>query len=112
MIAARQPCCSSWLLIMGAMASGVWWPRSFCAQLANRGRFVIRYDHRDTGRSTNYGPGGATYSTETLAADALTILDAYNVETAHLLEVMSRRYEVVHVDGPAKLCMPRRDNPW
>ena len=73
------------LLIMGAMASGVWWPSSFCAQLAGRGRFVIRYDHRDTGRSTNYGPGGATYSTETLADDALRVLDAYNVESAHLV---------------------------
>jgi pimeloyl-ACP methyl ester carboxylesterase len=73
------------LLIMGAMASGVWWPRSFCAQLAKRGRFVIRYDHRDTGRSTSYGPGGATYSTETLADDALSVLDGYNIESAHVV---------------------------
>jgi pimeloyl-ACP methyl ester carboxylesterase len=73
------------LLIMGAMASGVWWPGSFCAQLAGAGRFVIRYDHRDTGRSTSYGPGEATYSTETLATDALAVLDAYNVESAHLV---------------------------
>jgi pimeloyl-ACP methyl ester carboxylesterase len=73
------------LLIMGAMASGVWWPRSFCAQLADRGRFTIRYDHRDTGRSTSYGPGGATYVTETLADDALAVLDAYHIESAHLV---------------------------
>ena len=72
------------LLLMGAMASGVWWPRPFCAQLAGRGRLVIRYDHRDTGRSTSYGPGRATYSTETLADDALSVLDAYNLECAHL----------------------------
>src|SRR5512144_119965 len=72
------------LLIMGAMASGVWWPRSFCAQLADRGRFVIRYDHRDTGASTSYGPGGARYSTETLADDARSVIDAYNVVSAHL----------------------------
>jgi pimeloyl-ACP methyl ester carboxylesterase len=72
------------LLIMGAMASGVWWPGSFCAQLAARGRFVIRYDHRDTGRSTNYGPGGATYSVESLADDALRVMDAYGIESAHL----------------------------
>jgi hypothetical protein len=38
------------LLIVGAMTSGVWWPASFRAQLAGLGRFVIRYDHRDTGR--------------------------------------------------------------
>lgn len=73
------------LLIMGAMASGAWWPREFCARLAERGRFVIRYDHRDTGRSTNYGPGGANYSTEMLADDALSILDAYNIGSAHLV---------------------------
>lgn len=71
------------LLLMGAMASGVWWPREFCAQLAGRGRFVIRYDHRDTGRSTSYGPGGATYTTETLADDALAVLDSYDIESAH-----------------------------
>jgi hypothetical protein len=34
-------------LIMGAMASGVWWPDEFCRRLAGRGRFVIRIDHRD-----------------------------------------------------------------
>jgi pimeloyl-ACP methyl ester carboxylesterase len=73
------------LLIMGAMASGVWWPSSFCVQLASRGRFVIRYDHRDTGRSISYGPGGATYSTETLADDALAVLNAHKIESAHLV---------------------------
>jgi pimeloyl-ACP methyl ester carboxylesterase len=73
------------LLVMGAMASGVWWPGPFCAQLASRGRLVIRYDHRDTGRSTSYGPGLATYSTETLADDALAVLDAHNIESAHLV---------------------------
>ncbi|QOY92019.1 alpha/beta hydrolase [Paludibaculum fermentans] len=70
---------------MGAMASGVWWPRAFCTELASRGRFVIRYDHRDTGRSTSYGPGGATYSTETLADDALSVLDAYRIPCAHFV---------------------------
>jgi pimeloyl-ACP methyl ester carboxylesterase len=73
------------LLIMGAMASGVWWPDAFCAQLASRGRFVIRYDHRDTGLSTSYQPGAAAYSTETLADDALSVLNAHNIETAHLV---------------------------
>lgn len=72
------------LLIMGAMASGVWWPRLFCEQVASRGRFVVRYDHRDTGRSKSYGPGGASYSTEMLADDALSVLDAYRIESAHL----------------------------
>lgn len=73
------------LLIMGAMASGVWWPAAFCARLADRGRFVIRYDHRDTGRSTSYPPGRTCYTTETLADDALAVLDGYQIGKAHLV---------------------------
>ncbi len=38
------------LLIMGQMASMLWWPDEFCRRLAGRGRYVIRYDNRDTGR--------------------------------------------------------------
>jgi pimeloyl-ACP methyl ester carboxylesterase len=70
---------------MGAMASGVWWPKPFCAQLAERGRFVIRYDHRDTGRSTSYTPGRTNYSVEVLADDALAVLDAHGVRDGHLV---------------------------
>ena len=72
------------LLIMGAMSSGVWWPEEFCRQLSSRGRFVIRYDHRDTGRSTCYEPGQLSYAVEDLADDALHVLDGYDIERAHL----------------------------
>jgi pimeloyl-ACP methyl ester carboxylesterase len=73
------------LLIMGATASSVWWPEEFCQQLADLDRFVIRYDHRDTGRSTSYEPGQSHYSIEDLADDALAILDAYQLKHAHLV---------------------------
>jgi pimeloyl-ACP methyl ester carboxylesterase len=63
----------------------VWWPKSFCAQLAAHDRFVIRYDHRDTGRSTSHTPGQLCYSVETLADDALAVLDAYGLPSAHLV---------------------------
>ena len=39
------------LLIMGANASGLAWPDALVARLAER-HWVLRYDHRDTGRST------------------------------------------------------------
>jgi pimeloyl-ACP methyl ester carboxylesterase len=76
---------STILLIMGAMASGVWWPEDFCRELAGRGRHVIRYDHRDTGRSTSYPPGPIPYSVEDLADDAVRVLDAYGIGRAHLV---------------------------
>ena len=93
------------LLIMGAMASGVWWPRAFCAQLAARGRFVIRYDHRDTGRSRSYGLGAATYTTETLADDALAVLEAYNIESAHLVGMSLGGYlsQLLALKAPARV---------
>ena len=70
------------LLIMGATASMLGWPDAFCTALAERGVHVIRFDHRDTGKSTAVPLGEATYSVEDLAADALAVLDAYGVETA------------------------------
>jgi hypothetical protein len=39
------------LLIMGGASSMDWWEDGFCERLAAGSRFVIRYDHRDTGRS-------------------------------------------------------------
>src|SRR5512134_1195087 len=73
------------LLIMGAMASGTWWPEDFCRQLAGRGRYVIRYDHRDTGESTSYEPGKAPYTVEDLADDAVAVLDASGIEREDLV---------------------------
>ncbi len=73
------------LLIMGAMASGVWWPEEFCRQLAERRRYVIRYDHRDTGKSTSYEPGHTPYTVEDLADDAIGILHAYGIVRSHLV---------------------------
>ena len=73
------------LLIMGAMASGVWWPEALCRQIAERGRFVIRYDHRDTGASTAGPPGRVGYSVEDLADDAVAVLDHYGRRAAHLV---------------------------
>ena len=50
------------LLIMGSSASMDWWEDEFCGRLAAGSRFVIRYDHRDTGRSVSYPPGAPQYT--------------------------------------------------
>lgn len=73
------------LLIMGAAASMLWWEDELCARIAAHGRFVIRFDHRDTGRSTSYPPGEPGYSFTDLAADAVGILDALGVARAHIV---------------------------
>lgn len=73
------------LLIMGVMASMLWWPDGFCEQLAAQGRFVIRYDNRDTGLSTTYDAGEASYSFDDMADDASRILDGYGLRSAHIV---------------------------
>jgi pimeloyl-ACP methyl ester carboxylesterase len=40
------------LLIMGLGGQMILWPDDFCAQLADRGFYVVRFDNRDIGRST------------------------------------------------------------
>jgi pimeloyl-ACP methyl ester carboxylesterase len=73
------------LLIMGGMASMLWWPEAFCRRLAAHGRYVIRYDNRDTGLSTKYPPGQSHYTIEDMVSDALRVLDAYSIATAHFI---------------------------
>jgi len=73
------------LLIMGAAASMLWWEAEMCERMAVGHRYVIRYDLRDTGRSTYYPPGDPGYSFTDLAGDAIGILDALDVPRAHVV---------------------------
>ncbi|RPK91356.1 MULTISPECIES: alpha/beta hydrolase [Streptomyces] len=71
------------LLVMGAQASGLGWPDELVELLAARHR-VIRYDHRDTGRST-WAFDDEPYPLTALAEDAVAVLDAFEVERAHVV---------------------------
>jgi pimeloyl-ACP methyl ester carboxylesterase len=75
------------LLVMGMGGSMLWWEEEFCRMLADEGRFVIRYDHRDTGRSVTYEPGRPGYTSSDLVADAAGVLDAYGIPAAHVVGV-------------------------
>src|ERR671925_2383640 len=75
------------LLVMGIGASLLWWEEGFCRLLAGAGRFVIRYDHRDTGRSVTYEPGRPEYTGADLTADAVGVLDGFGIPAAHLVGV-------------------------
>jgi pimeloyl-ACP methyl ester carboxylesterase len=73
------------LLISGAAESMDGWEPAWCAQLAAAGRRVVRYDHRDTGRSSSSLPGHPAHPASALSRDVLRILDALEVDRAHLV---------------------------
>ncbi|MEU4236733.1 alpha/beta hydrolase [Actinoplanes sp. NPDC026619] len=80
-----EPSDPALLLIAGGASSMDWWEDEFCRRLAAAGRHVIRYDHRDTGRSTSFPPGEPPYSGVDLAHDALGVLDALGIHKAHVV---------------------------
>ena len=79
------------LLVMGAGASMDWWEDDFCARLAAGPRYVIRYDHRDTGQSISYPPGAPGYTGDDLVADA--------DRRCSTRSAWARAHVVGHVDG-------------
>jgi pimeloyl-ACP methyl ester carboxylesterase len=80
-----DPAAPAVLLIMGANASMKRWPESVCRRIADEGRYVIRYDNRDTGRSSAFAPGKPDYDIRDLAKDASAVLDAYRIDRAHMV---------------------------
>jgi pimeloyl-ACP methyl ester carboxylesterase len=75
------------LLIAGGASSMLHWAEEFCARLAAGPRFVIRYDHRDTGRSVTYSPEAPRYTGRDLAEDAVGVLDTFGLATAHIVGI-------------------------
>ncbi len=73
------------LMVMGATASLVWWPDGLCQTLARSGCRVIRYDHRDTGRSTTLPPGECNYSLEDMVSDLWAVADGHALDRFHLV---------------------------
>jgi len=86
------------LLIMGLGTQMVAWREDFCRQLVDRGFFVIRYDNRDSGRSTSMKGRPITmremvtrrvkepaYTLEEMADDAVGLLDHLNIQQAHVV---------------------------
>ncbi len=98
------------LLIGGAAASMDWWEDEFCERLAAGRRFVIRYDHRDTGRSVSYEPGAPPYTGADLEADAVGVLDALGLDRAHVVGIsmggaLAQRVAVHHPDRVVSLTL-------
>jgi pimeloyl-ACP methyl ester carboxylesterase len=98
------------LLIGGMSASMDWWEEEFCERLAAGSRWVIRYDHRDTGRSVTYEPGDPRYTGRDLQNDAVGVLDALRLPRAHLVGIsmggaMAQLIVLDHPDRVASLIL-------
>lgn len=68
------------LLLIGTTVAS--WDDDFVARLA--GRFVVRYDQRDTGRSTTVDPDSPGYTLRDLVTDAVGVLDGLGAARAHV----------------------------
>ena len=90
------------LLVMGLGGPMTWWDPEFCRLLAERGFYVIRYDNRDTGRSSRIsgrinrrmimasfaGLSPKTpYTMQDLADDAFALLDHLGLDAAHVVGI-------------------------
>src|SRR5262245_20497922 len=96
-----NPADPAMLLVMGLSTQMVGWPDEFCEQLAGRGYYVVRFDNRDVGRSTQMKDFGvpsvkqlllrdkraARYTLEHMAADGIGLLDHLGIERAHVVGV-------------------------
>ncbi|GAA2709212.1 alpha/beta fold hydrolase [Actinoplanes palleronii] len=81
---AGDPARPAVLLIAGAAAQGISWPDPLVARLVGSGVQVIRFDHRDTGRSSTVDFDLHPYAMADLATDCLAVLDGLGLDSAHL----------------------------
>jgi pimeloyl-ACP methyl ester carboxylesterase len=86
------------VLIMGLATQMIAWRDDFCAGLAARGFFVVRFDNRDVGRSTRLDhfpvpttwqllrrdKRAASYTLEDMTEDVVGLLDQLGIERAHV----------------------------
>jgi pimeloyl-ACP methyl ester carboxylesterase len=89
------------VLVMGLGTQMIAWDTRFCEQLAAQGFFVVRFDNRDSGRSTRLDGAPVpklheialrriarpAYKLADMALDTVGLMDALGIERAHVVGV-------------------------
>jgi pimeloyl-ACP methyl ester carboxylesterase len=107
------------LLIMGGAAQLVNWPDGFLDALLHRRLQVIRFDNRDAGRSTHFHEApkpdlpaalagdfsSAAYTLSDMAADTVGLLDALDVDAAHIvgLSLGGAIAQTIAIEHPSRI---------
>ena len=87
------------VLVMGLGVQMLGWDEDFCRLLVDAGHFVVRFDNRDVGESTHLAdapppnllkaltgdPSSAAYTLDDMADDTVGLLDALQLDAAHLV---------------------------
>src|SRR5215207_6833313 len=86
------------LMVMGLGTQMIAWPDELCQTIADRGNYVIRFDNRDVGLSTHLddlpvprlgdlllGRAVPPYTIDDMADDAVGLLDALGIDSAHVV---------------------------
>jgi pimeloyl-ACP methyl ester carboxylesterase len=100
-----EPSAPPMLLVMGLGGQMIGWDDEFCQALAARGYWVVRFDNRDVGLSTRFDAAGvpdvmlmmqalmqgqavqAPYRLRDMADDAVGLLDALDIKSAHIVGI-------------------------
>lgn len=115
-----DPAAQPLLLVMGLGGPMIWWDPDFCRLLAGAGFYVIRYDNRDTGRSSRVkgrvtramlvrafvgGKVRTPYSLSDLADDAFGLLDHLGIDRAHVVGISmgGMIVQTMAVNSPARV---------
>src|SRR3954447_21900505 len=92
------------LLLIGTTVAT--WDERLVERLS--GRFVIRYDLRDTGRSTTVDPDSPGYTLRDLVTDAVGVLDGLSVARADVVGIATGGFiaQLLALDHPSRVPPP------